>query len=51
VSILNVGLHAVEAQAHEIVQSQPEIHLVSGPLVDDTYLDRVAEEINEALQH
>lgn len=50
VSTLNVGIHAIESRAHDIVLANPEIHLVAGQLVDDGYLDRVAEEINEALQ-
>nr|CAG4635980.1 EOG090X0267 [Eubosmina coregoni]SVE69664.1 EOG090X0267 [Eubosmina coregoni] len=51
VPILNIGLQAIESRAIELVQSRPEIHLVSGQLIDDDYMDRVVEEINETLQH
>nr|CAG4641501.1 EOG090X0267 [Eurycercus lamellatus] len=51
VQILNISFHAIETRAHDIVQSNSEIHLVSGQLIDDSYIDRVAEEINETLQH
>ena len=50
VQLLNVGIHAIDARAHDIAQTSPEIHLVAGQLIDDSYLDRVAEEVNEALQ-
>ena len=51
VIILNISYHAIELRAQNISQTKPEIHLVSGQLIDDVYLDRIAEEINENLQH
>jgi hypothetical protein len=50
VPILNIGLQAIESRAQELVQSRPEIHLVAGQLIDDDYMDRCVEEINETLQ-
>jgi len=50
VPLLNISLHAIEARAQEIVQSSPDIHMVSGQLIDDTYLNSIVEEINETLQ-
>lgn len=50
VPILNISYHAIESRAQDISQTKPEIHLVSGQLIDDDHLDRLAEEINETLQ-
>lgn len=50
VPILNIGLQAIESRAQDLVQSRPEIHLVAGQLIDDDYMDRCVEEINETLQ-
>nr|CAG4636818.1 EOG090X0267 [Ceriodaphnia reticulata]SVE72800.1 EOG090X0267 [Ceriodaphnia reticulata] len=50
VPILNISYHAIESRAQDISQTKPEIHLVSGQLIDDDHLDRIAEEINETLQ-
>nr|SVE74987.1 EOG090X0267 [Daphnia dolichocephala] len=50
VPILNVSYHAIESRAQNINQMKPEIHLVTGQLIDDDHLDRIAEEINENLQ-
>nr|SVE84122.1 EOG090X0267 [Daphnia pulex] len=50
VPILNISYHAIESRAQNISQTKSEIHLVSGQLIDDDHLDRIAEEINENLQ-
>nr|CAG4646077.1 EOG090X0267 [Macrothrix elegans] len=50
VSILNVNYEAIEARALDLVQNQQDVHLVSGQLISDEHLDRIAEEINETLQ-
>ena len=50
VPILNISYHAIETRAQNISQTNPEIHLVSGQLIDDDHLNRIAEEINENLQ-
>ena len=50
VPLLNMSFHAIEARAQEIVQSRPEVHMINGQLIDNEYLDRITEEINETLQ-
>ena len=50
VPVLNVSYQAIESRAQEVAQNNPAIHLVSGQLINDDYLDRIAEEINENLQ-
>jgi E3 UFM1-protein ligase 1 len=50
VPLLNINYQTIEAKAQEIVQSRPDVHQVSGQLIDDEYLNRVSEEINESLQ-
>ena len=50
VPLLNISLHAIETRAQEIVQCSPDIHMVAGQLINDTYLNTIVEEINETLQ-
>nr|CAG4649980.1 EOG090X0267 [Sida crystallina] len=50
VPLLNISYHAIEARAQDIIQSRPDVHLISGQLIDDDYLNHICEEINEALQ-
>jgi len=50
VPLLNINYQTIEAKAQEIVQSRPDVHQVAGQLIDDDYLNRVSEEINESLQ-
>ena len=50
VPLLNINYQTIEAKAQEIVQSRPDVHQVTGQLIDDEYLNRVSEEINESLQ-
>ena len=50
VPLLNINYQTIEAKAQEIVQSRPDVHQVTGQLIDDDYLNRVSEEINESLQ-
>lgn len=49
-SLLNVDFSHIEAKANDIVSSSNAIFLVLGQLVDKTYLDHLAEEINDTLQ-
>ena len=37
-------------QAQVVSRQDNRVHFVLGQLVDDVYLDRVAEEVNETLQ-
>ncbi|KAI3364480.1 hypothetical protein L3Q82_010831 [Scortum barcoo] len=48
--IINVDWVHVENRAGEIAKSDKGVQLVLGQLIDDTYLDRLAEEVNDKLQ-
>ncbi|XP_030576867.1 E3 UFM1-protein ligase 1 [Archocentrus centrarchus] len=48
--IINVDWVHVENRANEIAKSDKGVQLVLGQLIDDTYLDRLAEEVNDKLQ-
>ncbi|XP_067272818.1 E3 UFM1-protein ligase 1 [Pseudorasbora parva] len=48
--IINVDLVHVEGRASEIAKSDKGTQLILGQLIDETYLDRLAEEVNDKLQ-
>ncbi|XP_055492352.1 E3 UFM1-protein ligase 1 [Leucoraja erinacea] len=48
--ILNVDLTHIESKANDIVKSNRDIQLVLGQLIDETYLNQMAEEVNDRLQ-
>ncbi|KAG7244195.1 hypothetical protein INR49_004268 [Caranx melampygus] len=48
--IINVDWIHVENRANDIAKSDKGVQLVLGQLIDDTYLDRLAEEVNDKLQ-
>ncbi|CAJ1077481.1 E3 UFM1-protein ligase 1 [Xyrichtys novacula] len=48
--IINVDWVHVESRANDIAKSDKGVQLVLGQLIDDTYLDRLAEEVNDKLQ-
>ncbi|XP_062267309.1 E3 UFM1-protein ligase 1 [Platichthys flesus] len=48
--ILNVDWVHVENRASDIVKSDRDVQLVLGQLIDDSYLNRLAEEVNDKLQ-
>ncbi|XP_038582929.1 E3 UFM1-protein ligase 1 [Micropterus salmoides] len=48
--IINVDWVHVESRASDIAKSDRGVQLVLGQLIDDTYLDRLAEEVNDKLQ-
>ncbi|KAK7133527.1 hypothetical protein R3I94_015416 [Phoxinus phoxinus] len=48
--IINVDLVHVEGRASEIAKSDKSTQLILGQLIDKTYLDRLAEEVNDKLQ-
>ncbi|XP_073672653.1 E3 UFM1-protein ligase 1 [Garra rufa] len=48
--IINVDLVHVESRASEIVKTDKGTQLILGQLIDETYLDRLAEEVNDKLQ-
>ncbi|XP_062825115.1 E3 UFM1-protein ligase 1 isoform X2 [Anolis carolinensis] len=47
---VNVDLVHIENRAHDIVKSDRTVQLVLGQLVDERYLDQIAEETNDKLQ-
>ncbi|XP_041109614.1 E3 UFM1-protein ligase 1-like isoform X2 [Polyodon spathula] len=48
--ITNVDLVHVESRASDIAKSDKSIQLVLGQLIDENYLDKLAEEVNDRLQ-
>ncbi|XP_051510700.1 E3 UFM1-protein ligase 1-like isoform X1 [Myxocyprinus asiaticus] len=48
--IINVDLVHVESRASEIAKSYKGTQLILGQLIDQQYLDRLAEEVNDKLQ-
>lgn len=48
--ITGVDLYHVEKQAEHMVSSDPELMLIQGEIISQSYWDSVAEEINERLQ-
>uniref|UniRef100_A0A8B9T9W8 E3 UFM1-protein ligase 1 n=1 Tax=Anas platyrhynchos TaxID=8839 RepID=A0A8B9T9W8_ANAPL len=48
--IINVDLLHIENRANDIVKSDKTIQLVLGQLINESYLDQLAEEINDKLQ-
>ncbi|KAJ8356034.1 hypothetical protein SKAU_G00188280 [Synaphobranchus kaupii] len=48
--IINVDWVHVEGRANDIAKSDRTVQLVLGQLVDNTYLDQLAEEVNDKLQ-
>lgn len=48
--LLNVDFSHIENKASEIIKHEKNITLVLGQLVDISYLDRIAEEVNDRLQ-
>ncbi|XP_056150563.1 E3 UFM1-protein ligase 1 [Lampris incognitus] len=47
---INVDLVHVENRASDIAKSDKGVRLVLGQLIDEGYLDRIAEEVNDKLQ-
>uniref|UniRef100_UPI0037E82F7C E3 UFM1-protein ligase 1 n=1 Tax=Semicossyphus pulcher TaxID=241346 RepID=UPI0037E82F7C len=48
--IINVDWVHVESRANDIAKSDKGVQIVLGQLIDDNYLDRLAEEVNDKLQ-
>ncbi|KAM4633692.1 E3 UFM1-protein ligase 1 [Polymixia lowei] len=48
--IINVDLGHVENRASDIAKSDKGVQLVLGQLIDENYLDHLAEEVNDKLQ-
>ncbi|XP_048948337.1 E3 UFM1-protein ligase 1 isoform X3 [Canis lupus baileyi] len=48
--VINVDLTHIESRIGDIVKSEKHVQLVLGQLIDENYLDRLAEEVNDKLQ-
>ncbi|XP_071396646.1 E3 UFM1-protein ligase 1 [Centroberyx affinis] len=48
--LINVDLVHVESRASDIAKSDKGVQFVLGQLIDENYLDRLAEEVNDKLQ-
>ncbi|XP_008149399.2 E3 UFM1-protein ligase 1 isoform X2 [Eptesicus fuscus] len=48
--VINVDLTHIENRISDIVKSEKHVQLVLGQLIDESYLDRLAEEVNDKLQ-
>ncbi|KAL6096208.1 ufl1 [Pungitius sinensis] len=48
--IINVDWSHVENRAGEIAKSDKRVHLLLGQLIDETYLNRLAADVNDKLQ-
>ncbi|XP_055728922.1 E3 UFM1-protein ligase 1-like isoform X1 [Salvelinus fontinalis] len=48
--VINVDWVHVEARANDIARSDKSVQLVLGQLIDENYLNRVSEEVNDKLQ-
>ncbi|XP_071755343.1 E3 UFM1-protein ligase 1 [Centroberyx gerrardi] len=48
--LINVDLVHVESRAGDIAKSDKGVQFVLGQLIDENYLDRLAEEVNDKLQ-
>ncbi|XP_006865914.1 PREDICTED: E3 UFM1-protein ligase 1 [Chrysochloris asiatica] len=48
--VINVDLTHIENRIGDIIKSEKQVQLVLGQLIDESYLDRLAEEVNDKLQ-
>lgn len=48
--VVNVDLIHISGRANELVKEDNNVQLVLGQLVDNNYLDQIAEEVNDKLQ-
>lgn len=48
--VINVDLTHIENRISDIIKSERHVQIVLGQLIDENYLDRIAEEINDKLQ-
>ncbi|XP_055981275.1 E3 UFM1-protein ligase 1 isoform X2 [Sorex fumeus] len=49
-AVINVDLTHIENRISDIIKSEKHVQLVLGQLIDENYLDRLAEEVNDKLQ-
>ncbi|XP_063773080.1 E3 UFM1-protein ligase 1 [Pseudophryne corroboree] len=48
--VVNVDLTHIESRANDLIRLDKSVQLVLGQLVDNNYLDQIAEEVNDKLQ-
>ncbi|XP_052032127.1 E3 UFM1-protein ligase 1 [Apodemus sylvaticus] len=48
--VINVDLTHIENRISDIIKSEKRVQIVLGQLIDENYLDRLAEEVNDKLQ-
>uniref|UniRef100_A0A8C4JDL5 E3 UFM1-protein ligase 1 n=1 Tax=Dromaius novaehollandiae TaxID=8790 RepID=A0A8C4JDL5_DRONO len=48
--VINVDLLHIENRANDIVKADKTVQLVLGQLIDESYVDQLAEEVNDKLQ-
>ncbi|XP_062953087.1 E3 UFM1-protein ligase 1 [Cynocephalus volans] len=48
--VINVDLTHIESRISDIIKSEKHVQLVLGQLIDENYLDQLAEEVNDKLQ-
>ncbi|CAI0451914.1 unnamed protein product [Linum tenue] len=48
--VIGVDLYHVEKQAQQVISDDPQLMLLQGEIISQSYWDNVAEEINERLQ-
>uniref|UniRef100_A0A8C6I9N9 E3 UFM1-protein ligase 1 n=1 Tax=Mus spicilegus TaxID=10103 RepID=A0A8C6I9N9_MUSSI len=48
--VINVDLTHIENRVSDIIKSEKHVQIVLGQLIDENYLDRLSEEVNDKLQ-
>ncbi|XP_005361985.1 E3 UFM1-protein ligase 1 isoform X1 [Microtus ochrogaster] len=48
--VINVDLTHIENRISDIIKSEKHVQIVLGQLIDENYLDRLSEEVNDKLQ-
>ncbi|XP_051016993.1 E3 UFM1-protein ligase 1 [Acomys russatus] len=48
--VINVDLTHIENRVSDIIKSEKNVQMVLGQLIDENYLDRLSEEVNDKLQ-
>lgn len=48
--VINVDLTHIENRVGDIIKSEKHVQMVLGQLIDENYLDRLSEEVNDKLQ-
>lgn len=48
--VINVDLTHIENRVSDIIKSEKNVQMILGQLIDENYLDRLSEEVNDKLQ-